>query len=141
MTTSPEITKGPSLPAEHALEHQILRRDGDGWELVGSRCDSCERHYYPPRELCPQDLTRCEEVALSRDGFLYEATQIHVAPVGFTAPFWLGYVDLPEQVRVFAQIQPAEGHDPRHGDRVELMIRQVRTDPREIIGPVFTLAG
>jgi len=87
--------------------------------------------------LCAKDLTECETVALSSHGVLYEASLIRVAPVGFKAPFWLGYVDLPENVRVFAQIEWTDDTEPQHGDPVELQIKLVRHDPAPVLGPVF----
>lgn len=134
MTQTPSAVR---LPGQHALEHQILREGDDGWQLVGSRCPRCATHFYPPRRLCASDLAECEQVALSSRGTLYEATRIRIAPVGFEAPFWLGYVDLPEDVRVFAQIEWDGEGEPRHGAAVELVIKTVRHEPAEVLGPVF----
>lgn len=125
-------------PGEHALELQILRETDGGLELVGSRCPRCEKHFYPPRRLCSNDLAECSQVALSSRGTVYEATHIRIAPVGFEAPFWLGYVDLPENVRVFAQIEWSGDAEPRHGDHVELVIKTVRQGSEPVAGPVFT---
>lgn len=130
-------SNAPRFPGQHALELQVLREGDEGLELVGSRCPECGTHFYPPRRLCANDLSECREVVLSTHGTLYEATQIQVAPVGFEAPFWLGYVDLPENVRVFAQIEWNGDGEPRHGDRVELAIKTVRQEPSPVVGPVF----
>jgi uncharacterized OB-fold protein len=44
------------------------------------------------------------EVALSNQGRLYSWTIVRVAGPGFATPYALGYVDLPEGVRVLAQL-------------------------------------
>lgn len=126
------------FPGQHALEQQVVRETDGGLELVGSCCPQCDAHYYPPRRLCAVDLAECRAVALSSRGTLYEATRVRIAPVGFDAPFWLGYVDLPENVRVFAQIEWRGDTEPRHGDAVELTIKTVRKEPVPVVGPVFS---
>ncbi|MQA24959.1 MAG: hypothetical protein GEU94_05695 [Micromonosporaceae bacterium] len=126
------------LPGEHALDQQVLRKSNERWRLVGSRCASCGKVFFPPRTLCADDLTKCEERLLSTQGTVYEASHIRVAPVGFTAPYWIAYVDLPEGVRLFAQLDWRGDEPPRHGDAVECTVRVVRTEPHEVLGPVFT---
>lgn len=137
MNQNADTTTETRFPGQHALEQQILREGEDGLELVGSRCPRCETSFYPPRRLCARDLAECETVALSTRGTLYEATKIRIAPVGFEAPFWLGYVDLPENVRVFAQIEWSGDGEPRAGAPVELVVKTVRQGPPEVLGPVF----
>jgi uncharacterized OB-fold protein len=61
-----------------------------------------------------------------------------LAPQGFEAPFWVGYVDLDEGVRFFAQIASADGDsDPAHGDRVAMHIEAIGAGADAIYGPVF----
>ncbi|NIN65009.1 MAG: benzoylsuccinyl-CoA thiolase, partial [Anaerolineae bacterium] len=45
-----------------------------------------------------------EEIALSRTGKLYTFTIVRQAPAGFRAPYATALVDLPEGVRIFAQL-------------------------------------
>lgn len=125
------------LPGEHALDQQTLREIDGAWRLVGSRCGTCGTVQFPPRVLCPDDLTECDEAVLGTGGVVYEASLVRVAPVGFTAPYWVAYVDLPEGVRLFAQLDWTGDDEPRHGDAVECVVRTVRTEPYEVLGPVF----
>jgi uncharacterized OB-fold protein len=125
------------LPGQHALDQQIMvERDGR-WRLMGSRCPACGTAYFPPRVLCAADLTECAEVELSARGTIYEASRIMVAPVGFTAPYWVAYVDLPERVRLWALLDWSADREPTHGDQVEYTVREVRHDP-VVLGPVFS---
>jgi uncharacterized OB-fold protein len=41
---------------------------------------------------------------LGRSGRLYAFSEIQAAPAGRVAPYTVGYVDMPEGVRVFAQL-------------------------------------
>jgi uncharacterized OB-fold protein len=81
----------------------------DGREkLSGSRCAGCGSLAFPPLPIC----SRCgsQDVApapLSERGTLYTYSVLHVGARGWPAPYVLGYVDLPEGVRVFSHIEGA----------------------------------
>jgi uncharacterized OB-fold protein len=124
------------LPGQFSVDHQVVREDEGRYSLIGSKCPECGRAYYPPRELCVDDLIKCEEIELSSRGQIYESVVIEVAPEGFDSPYRVGYVDLAEQVRVFAPIRWQADVPPKAGDMVELTIEQVRKDP-QVIGPTF----
>lgn len=113
----------------------ILDDFGNGPELAVSRCPECGAHRYPPRALCVEDLTPMRRVPASREGTLAVAVHVDRPPQGFAHDFWLGYVDLPEGVRVLAQVEPGL----RPGDRVAYRIAQVRDEPYPVQGPVFAL--
>lgn len=125
------------LPGEQALDVQIMRREDDDWRLIGSRCPECHTTYFPPRALCAADLADCVEVELSPKGVVYEAALVRIPPVGFAAPYWVAFVDLPGGVRIFTQLDWRGEDDPEDGDAVECTFRTVRRDPYEVVGPVF----
>lgn len=125
------------LPGQDALDHQVIRKGPDGWELMGSQCPKCHTHFFPPRELCANDLSTCEQVKLSHRGIIYAATRVWIGPVGFIPPYWAAFIDLPEQVRVFTILDWKGTRQPRHGDNVELDVRLARSEPDKVIGPIF----
>lgn len=114
----------------------VLADFGAGPELVVSRCEQCGAHRYPPRALCVEDLEPMVRVPASHEGSLAVAVHVDRPPQGFSGDFWLGYVDLPEGVRVFSQIDPGT-REPAPGTRVRYEIRTVRTEPYPVRGPVF----
>lgn len=124
---------------ESSLGHSVFSDEGSGpLRLSGSRCPACGDIRLPPRTLCGNDLTACEPFELSGDGTIYETVQVSLAPQGFEAPFWVGYVDLDEGARYFAQIGWTEGDpDPGHGDRVTMSIEAIGTGNEPVLGPVF----
>jgi uncharacterized protein len=81
--------------------------------LVGSRCADCGNVAFPPAVRCQQCSSGdCEPVELSTAGVVWAATVQRFAPKsppyippaeGF-APFAVGYVELPDGVRVEAVI-------------------------------------
>jgi uncharacterized OB-fold protein len=86
-----------------------------GSRLRGSRCAGCAVAAYPAESACPRCGGPAEPVALSGTGTLWTWTVQRYAPksppyvppaAGFT-PFAVGYVELPEGVRVLAALDIA----------------------------------
>lgn len=68
----------------------------------GSRCTACGYTNFPPSEVCPSCLAQAVEVrALSHTGRLYSFSSLRVGE-GYV---FVGYIDLPEGVRVFGRIE------------------------------------
>lgn len=73
--------------------------------LVGSRCSACAEVHFPPKPICPDCGGRnVEQVELSRCGRIYSFTTVYQGPAGFRTPYVIGYVDLPEGLRIFTQL-------------------------------------
>jgi uncharacterized OB-fold protein len=77
-------------------------------------------------------------VTLSGLGTLYSFTEIHVAPRSFKPPYVVGYADLEEGVRVFAQIDHSAA-ELKVDEPVEACVGVIRTleDGTEILGYKF----
>jgi uncharacterized OB-fold protein len=94
----------PSLPPFQAGAFDSA--DGEIW-LLGSRCASCGRHFYPRTALCLNCLSSdLAEIRLSRDGVLECFTRVFMPALRIAPPYDVGYVTLPEGVRVFAPLLP-----------------------------------
>jgi uncharacterized OB-fold protein len=73
--------------------------------LVGGRCRSCDAVQFPRRRVCSTCMS--EDVvseAMPRTGTLYSFTILHVGADHWNRPAGLGYVDLPNGVRIFSRI-------------------------------------
>jgi uncharacterized OB-fold protein len=110
--------------------------------LLGNKCKSCGKLYFPKTALCLDCLKEdtLEEVKLSRRGKLYTYTIVRVPSPGFKVPYAFGYIDLPEGVRVCSQISAAEpgAEKLELGMDMELDIGQVREEGgKPIIGYLF----
>ena len=118
------------------LDRPVQRYPASGcWEedggrvfLVGSRCRACEKSVFPQRAWCDacDDGGAMEPARLSPAGTLYSFSEIHVAPAVFPTPYVVGYIDLPEGVRVFAQIEH-RGAELAIGDRLQVVLGTIRT--------------
>jgi uncharacterized OB-fold protein len=79
--------------------------EGETVRLHASRCERCGGLTFPPRRQCAACGGAEDPVLLSGAGTLYSFSEIHVAPKGFATPYVVGYVDLPEGLRLFGQIE------------------------------------
>jgi len=97
--------------------------------LHGSKCARCGVVAFPPHPMCPScGAERGQHVVeLSGVGTLYTFSEIHIAPKGFATPYAVGYVDLPEGVRLFGQID-AKASELKIGQQVAVTLGPVRAD-------------
>jgi uncharacterized OB-fold protein len=105
MTTADMPAAAPTdLPPP--FQRGVFELDAEGICLLGSRCSQCGRHFFPRAALCLDCLaTDPAPVRLSRNGVLECVTRVHMPARGFTPPYEVGYVTLPEGLRVFAPIR------------------------------------
>ena len=115
--------------------------------LIGSKCGHCGRIFSPRRFICcvcMRDDTM-EETPLSTRGTIDTFTVVHVAPVGFEAPYIQGFVDLPEGPRIFSLITGCEPSEEaiEEGAEVELVIDKISEDEKgnDLIGYKFRPVG
>ena len=144
MTAMPEKAEGKEqgwLPIEEGLFE--YPPDARGPALIGNRCTSCGKTFFPKRKICPIcfDKGAMEDLRLGKRGIVYASTIVlRDSPAGIKGPYAYGYVDIPEnEVRVFALFTGDEPSAFTPGREVELVVEAVRTDSsgREIIGFKF----
>jgi uncharacterized OB-fold protein len=88
----------------HGIPTPAKDVDLDSWRLIGNECPECGIVAYPPLNQCPSCWGVLQRRILSANGRLYSYSIVHVAAVSRPAPYAVGYVDLPEGVRVFAHL-------------------------------------
>ena len=105
-------------------------KDGSPAYLKGYKCKKCGKLDFPKPVIC----TDCwgeefEVVPLSRKGKLYSFSELYVGPPGYgqDLPYIIGYIDLPEGIRVFAQLEGEPG-TYKCDEEVELTVGRIRTD-------------
>ncbi len=99
-----------------------IHPDGSG-NLLGSRCSSCGSSFFPVREACSGCLSRdLETVPLSTRGILYTFSVVRQSTPQFEVPYALGYVDLPEGLRIMGQIGGCDIEDIHIGMPLELVL-------------------
>lgn len=83
--------------------------------LIGARCRSCGRLFYPPRFFCRNCSSRSvEKVELSGRGTVLSFTTIRVPPETFKGrePYHIAVIELPEHIRLTARLV---GREPEIG--------------------------
>ena len=98
--------------------------------LVGGRCDSCGRAFYPATHGCPYcGSRRVKRVSLPREGRIVSYSIIYSATddAKFEAPVVLALVDL-GVARVIAEITDVDPSDVSEGMKVEAILRKVREE-------------
>ena len=73
--------------------------------LVGTQCQDCGFKLFPPSTVCPECLSeKMIPLRIGTTGKLYCYTKVHIAPSSWVVPYIIGYVDMPEGVRLFGKM-------------------------------------
>ena len=116
------------IPIREGL-FKVPSESGEKPYLFGSRCKVCAQMSFPPRKVCSKCFSEeMESIPLSSRGKLYTYTIIGYPPPGLAAPYAIGYVDLPEGVRVFSIITDWDQKSLKVGTDVELIIGKLKED-------------
>lgn len=121
------------------LKEGLFKESQDGGTLLGNRCTSCGKIFFPKAQICFEcGHEELAEVQLSRRGILYSYTIGHMPSRHFMPPYAVGYVDLPEEVRVFAPLVTTEQIPLTVGMEMDLVIDKLWEEgDKEIIGYRF----
>ena len=141
MTPEQKKTKEEDITFFHP---DLLEVPEDGAPfLKGHRCKKCGKTWFPKFVPCPNPDCWSEEmevVPLSRKGKIYSVTDVFIGQPTMREymPMSMAYVDLPEGIRVFAQLEGEIGSF-RCGEEVELATGPVRNnrDGKPIISYKF----
>jgi uncharacterized protein len=101
------------------------------YNLIGTRCETCDHYYFPPRSFCPTCRREGQivEHQFKGTGQVVTYTVIRAASDQFEhdTPYVLAIVKLDEGPRLTAQIS-ANPEDIRIGMPVKRVFRRIATD-------------
>jgi len=103
-------------------------------QLVGSQCHNCGEVFFPKRQdvLCSYcQSSSFKEINLSPRGKIYSYTVVmQRPPVYYQAevPYAIGFVELPEGIRVETLFTGGKLEDLRVGMEVEMLIDKLHTE-------------
>lgn len=80
--------------------------------LVGQSCAACGKIAFPRKRVCPVCFgDQLEDRALSTRGILHTYTCTHIGAPHLPSPYLLGFVDLPEGIRLLSLLVECEPWD------------------------------
>ena len=116
----------------------IFTWPSDEPQLIGSCCRECGIITFPAQDSCPRCAsTEMTEQLLARRGRLWAWTTQHFPPPSppYTGPagkdfvpFGVGYIELPDEVKVEARLAEADPDKLSPGIDMELVLVPFRTD-------------
>jgi len=94
--------------------------------LIGNKCESCGRIFYPSRPFCFDcSGTKMQKAKFGNKGKLYSFTICHMPSLHFEAPYTVGWIDVDEGIRIFAPIKISENQSVEVGMDMELVIDEL----------------
>lgn len=119
------------IPFKEGVMHLASSTASEKNHIIGSRCQSCGAVAFPKRAVCHKCLSEdVVEIPLSKRGKLASFTVAWAAPEGIEPPMTLGYIDLPEGVRLLSMVT---GNEPSQdalelGQDMDLVFEEIDTD-------------
>lgn len=108
---------------------RFWRRIPNRYNLIGTKCNSCDSVFFPPRSVCPKcrRIGKLESYQLSGKGKIVSYTHVRVPPEGFEdeTPYPLAIIELEEGPRITGQITDSELDEVEIGNKVEATFRHV----------------
>jgi len=101
------------------------------YNLIGTKCITCDTVYFPPKTFCPGCRRRgkIEEATLCGKGKIVSYTIIRVPPEGFEkfTPYAVAIIELNERTRISGQII-GDVSKVETGKNVETVFRKISED-------------
>jgi uncharacterized OB-fold protein len=121
------------------IREGIFTKGTSDIRLVGNQCKSCGQIFFPKSIVCFTCFNKSfSEITLSRKGKLYSYTIGHMPASHFQPPYAVGFVDLPEGIRIFAPLKMIENKPFKVGMNMELVVEELwEEDQKRIIGYKF----
>lgn len=112
-------------------------------QLIANRCMSCGEIFFPRTQICINcQSENLEDIKLSQRGKIYSVTVVMQQPPAYykgPVPYAIGYVELPEGVRIETLFTDCDIETLRIGMDVELVIEKLHEDDegREVMAYKF----
>jgi len=123
------------VPFKEGLYEEISGKD----VLIAAKCIKCGQVFFPKKSLCLNCMSSdLKTVNLSSCGKLYSYSTVYMDSEHFQAPYTVGWIDLPEGIRIFSQIRGWQEQPLKIGMNMYLSVEQLwKTSGGEVIGHVF----
>ena len=113
------------------IEERWFKNSTDGVVLVGSRCEECKKTFFPKKLVCPECFNvELKEVPLSKKGKLHSYVLSVMGPSEMEKPYVIGFIDLPEGIKLFSILTDCEpwDHVLKVDMEMEMVIAKIKED-------------
>lgn len=111
------------------IEDRWFKDFGNGISLVGTHCEVCAEISFPPKPVCPRcGGERLKEVPISKTGTLHTYARSIMGPSDMEKPYVMGFIDLPEGIRLYSLITDCDYESLKIGMPMEMVIGSVKKD-------------
>lgn len=111
---------------------RVWRHIQQRYNLIGSKCTTCGKVFFPPRVICPDCRRKgnIESIKFSGKGKIHTYSVIRSPSDEFKtiAPYAVAIVELDEGAKLTAQIVDCDVDDIEIGDPVEMVFRKISED-------------
>lgn len=127
------------MAAKIPIKEGTFIEDPKGGILLANKCKSCGQIFFPKAVFCLSCFNEdMSELKLSRRGKLYSYTIGRMPSMHFEPPYAIGYIDMPEGVRIFAPLKIIEDKPLKVGMDMEVVIEKLwQEGDNEVIGYKF----
>ena len=114
-----------------ATAPRFWRENPSRYNLVGFRCNSCGRHYFPRRAICPvchrKSVGKIEEVELKGTGKIFSFTEVHESfeDLAVQKPYVIAMVEFDEGPKVTGQVIDCDPSELKIGTPVRTVLRKL----------------
>lgn len=103
------------------LDDNLIVEGPQGWMLMAQRCEACGCIAFPRKRVCPDCFSEdLADFALSRQGSLHTYALTYLGVGRLPAPYLIGFIDLPEKIRVFGLIECPDGAPVHAGQTMQV---------------------
>ena len=122
------------------VKNGMIKVVDDQTILLGSKCSECGQAFFPTESLCLNCGSEIlEEITLSKKGTLYSYSVVEMPCANFKPPYAVGFVDMPEEVRIFGQLDIKKNLPFKVGMKMEIYVDTLwQEDDKDIIGYRFS---
>jgi len=110
----------------------IWRRTPERYRMLGTKCEKCEKYFFPPRPFCPYCRRKGSVVQkeMAGTGKVLSYTIVHSAQEGFKniVPYVIAIVKLDEGPKVTGQIRDIDPTEVKIGMPVKSVFRKMSQD-------------
>ena len=102
------------------------------YNLIGSKCTTCGKTYFPPRVLCPECRRKgvIENIQFKGTGKIHSFSIVHTPQEDFKeiSPYAVAIIELDEGAKITSQVINSDLDKLEIGDPVEMVFRKIRED-------------